>query len=85
MARTATPQLTARLDGVRNTVSSRLDRLSAYFPEMKPRGGMDFTEYMARASVHSERDPDFAQQLQAAMQQYTIARGVLASARGGKP
>lgn len=75
MARQATPQLTARMNGVRSTVAARLDRLGAYLPE--PRAPkLDFTEYLARASARAMQDPVFKERLAAALQQYQAAGSV---------
>lgn len=68
-------QMQARLQGIGQTVSGRLDRLSNLFPEQKQ--ALPFQEYLARASVQAQDDPDFGAALGKALRQYQMAGGAL--------
>jgi hypothetical protein len=67
--------MAARLQGIGQTVGGRLDRLDKLFPEQKQ--AMPFPEYLARASVQAQADPDFGVQLGKALRQYRMAGGML--------
>jgi hypothetical protein len=68
-------QMQARLQGIGQTVNGRLDRLDGLFPEQKQ--AMPFQEYLARASVQAQADPDFGATLGKALRQYQAAQGAL--------
>lgn len=68
-------QMQARLQGIGQTVGGRLDRLNKLFPEQKQ--AMPFPEYLARASMQAQADPDFGAELGKALRQYQMAGGVL--------
>ena len=68
-------QMQDRLARVNTTTAARLDRLGTYFPARKE--ALPFDEYLARASVQAQADPEFANQFQQAMQQYRMASEVI--------
>jgi hypothetical protein len=69
--------LSERLSKIGQGAAERLDRMSSMVPQPKqPREGlMPFEEYLPRAQAYAAQNPDFAQQLEAAMQQYRAAKG----------
>jgi hypothetical protein len=65
----------ARLQGIGRTTGARLDRLASLFPE--PKQSLPFQEYLARASVQAQQDPEFGAELSKALRQYQLAGSVL--------
>lgn len=70
-------RLADRLTNIGRTTGARLDRLGVQFPPQREE--MPLEEYLARASVHAQIDPQFAAQFKAAWAQYRAAQGVLKS------
>lgn len=76
---TTNSRLQQRLGGVNARAAARLDRLDAHFPEQK--AAIPFDEYLARASVRAQADPEFKTQFDQAMRQYRMASEALNGSR----
>jgi hypothetical protein len=74
------PVLGERLGRVRDHTQRRLAAVDLALPERK--GEMPFTEYLARASIRAQNDPEFRTELQRSLANYqTLAQ---AFKKGGR-
>jgi len=62
-----------RFDKIRNETSARLNRLASYMPPTRRQ--LDFQEYLARASLVAQRDPEFRRRLAESLRALSVFTG----------